>query len=94
MELPLFLGCAEDGLFAAAPAVGFVSAMIQLIFGFLKITVNLKVCLRNSTEKCFELAKQYLKQVKKGLQNNYFIVSRQFRFSLSFRASRLFFKDV
>jgi len=29
--------------------------MIQLIFGFLKITVDLKkVCLRNSTEKCFE----------------------------------------
>jgi hypothetical protein len=44
IELPLFLGCAEDGLFTAAPAVGFVSAMIQLIFGFLKITVDLKVC--------------------------------------------------
>jgi hypothetical protein len=42
IELLLFLVCAEDGLFTAAPAVGFVSAMIQLIFGFLKITVDLK----------------------------------------------------
>jgi len=32
--------------------------MIQLIFGFLKITVDLKNWSRNSTEKCFELTKQ------------------------------------
>jgi hypothetical protein len=33
MELPCFLGCTEDGLFTAALADGFVSAMTQLIFG-------------------------------------------------------------
>jgi hypothetical protein len=55
--------------------------MIQLIFGFLKITVDLKKSLfRNSTENCFELTKQYLKKLKKGLQNKDFIESRKFRF--------------
>ncbi|HEX7692423.1 MAG TPA: hypothetical protein VF408_08535 [Sediminibacterium sp.] len=33
IELLFFLGCAEDGLFTAALADGFVSAMTQLIFG-------------------------------------------------------------
>jgi hypothetical protein len=55
--------------------------MIQLIFGFLKITVDLKNLSRNSTEKCFELAKQYFRIVKKGLQNSYFIEVCQLDFS-------------
>jgi len=39
--------------------------MIQLIFGFLKITVDLKNWSRNSTEKCFELTKQYFRTAKR-----------------------------
>jgi len=39
--------------------------MIQLIFGFLKITVDLKNLSRNSTEKCFELTKQYFRSSKR-----------------------------
>jgi hypothetical protein len=54
--------------------------MIQLIFGFLKITVDLKNLSRNSTEKCFELTKQYFRTAKKGIQNNYFIEVRQLHF--------------
>ncbi|WP_235918525.1 hypothetical protein [Sediminibacterium soli] len=42
MELPFFLGCAEDGLFTAALADGFVSAMTQLIFWFKKLQLVVK----------------------------------------------------
>jgi len=40
--------------------------MIQLIFGFLKITVGFEICPRNSTEKCFEKTKQCFKKYKRA----------------------------